>query len=94
MAKIPAPKLPATLVDAVVNTVQDYYFGDNPPPKFVIVDRKSVRQDRQQQNVYYARVTIEVEYVAGSTKSHTVYIRFAANPRGQLIRGSLSHLPT
>ena len=94
MAKTPAPKLPSNVVDSVVNTVQDYYFSDNPPPKFVIVDRKSVRQDRQQPNVYYAKVTVEVEHVAGSTKSHTVYIRFATNQRGQLIRSSLSHLPT
>jgi len=75
----------------VVKAVQAYYFAETPPPKFVTVDQKTLRQYRNDPNSFCAKVTIESEHVPGKVKKHTVHIRFRLDHKKH-IQGSVQHL--
>lgn len=84
-------KMTKDQTDRVIKAVQDHYFGENPSPKFVNVDPKTVRHDKIDASYYCARVTIEVDTAQG-TKSHSVHIRFRTDAKGRLVAQSISYL--
>lgn len=75
----------------VIRAVQQHYFQEDPAPKFVNVDAKTVRVDRFDSRFFCAKVTLEVDTATGS-KSHTVHIKFQLGLKGELVASSLSYL--
>lgn len=84
-------KITKEQTDRVIKAVQDHYFGEAPPPKFVKVDLRSVRHDKVDPSYYCAKATIEVDTAAG-TKSHTVHIRFRLDAKNRLVAPSIGYL--
>ena len=88
-----AAKMSDRAIDNVIEAIQDFYFStDSPPPKFVLVERKTVRGDKNDPSWFYAKVTIEVEYIPRKPKSHKVYLRFKLNDRGRVVPSSVMFL--
>ncbi len=86
-------KLTREQIGTIVAAVQQHYFGETPAPKFVTVDPKSVHPDKVDSTRFFAKVVIEMEYVTGSTKSHTLHIRFQLDStKKTLVPSSISYL--
>ena len=84
-------KMTKNETDSVVKAVQSHYFAEQPSPKFVQVDLKTVRHDKVDASYYCAKVTIEVDSAQG-VKKHTVHIRFRVDAKGRLVAPSISYL--
>jgi len=80
------------LTTDIIQALQRHYFAEDPPPKFVTVDAKTVRADKADSAFFCAKVTIEVEHIAGSPKKHTVHIRFRLDQKKRVIPASISYL--
>ncbi len=84
-------KMTKDQVDRVVKAVQNHYFSENPPPKFVQVDLKTVRHDKIDASYFCAKATIEVDTAQG-TKKHSVHIRFRIDAKDRLVGQSIGYL--
>ena len=87
-----AVKLNKAQTDGIVGAIQHFYFSENPAPKNVIVDLKTVRPDRYDPNYACAKVVIESDYIPRKLKSHTVHIRFKMTDRGRLIPATIGYI--
>ena len=84
-------KMTKAQVDRVVKAVQTHYFSENPPPKLVQVETKTVRPDKIDVGYFCAKATIEVDTAQG-TKKHSVHIRFRIDAKDRLVGQSIGYL--
>lgn len=84
--------LPGSQVEVVVRAIQDHYFSETPPPKYVTVEAKTVRAARTEPNTFFAKVTIEAEHVTKRVQKHVVNIRFRLDAKKRVVGASITHL--
>lgn len=86
------PRLGKGQVDNVVSSLEQHYYGETPPPKFVIVDPATVLYEDNGTSYVRAKVVIETEFIPKQVRTHTVLLRFKVNPAGRVITSTISHL--